>query len=186
MPLLRENYDPAIKAGAVDTTGADLQDVLDTSDNELLEWDEVASAVNYIRLANAATGNNPALTATGDDTNIALQLSSTGSALVLVGNSGSVTIAQGSATVNAQRGVITTGAAITAASTSAVYSFDFKNNRLTVDSVLFMQIVDQSGNGQLTIGNIDRGSGSATVRLINLDQDTAVTGSAKIAFVVIT
>src|SRR3990172_315212 len=147
MAILKKNYDPAAMAGAVDTTTADLQDVLDTSGNELLEYDENSSAVNYIRLANAAAGSNPTLTATGDDTNIGLQLTPTGTALALLGNSSTVTIAQGTATVNAQRGVITTGAAITSAGTTAAYTFDFVNNKIYTSSIVLFQVADQSGNG---------------------------------------
>lgn len=234
MAILKKNYDPATMAGAVDSTTADLQDVLDTNGNELLEYDQVTDAVNNVGIRNAATGNNPiiynageadtgltlaghdgtnteeilildanasavnevtvdnavtgsdpVIAATGDDTNIGLQLTPKGTAVVLLGNASTVTIAQGTATVNAQRGVITTGAAITGASTSAVYTFDFVNNKIYTSSIVLMSLADQTGNGILALGPLTMGQGSATVRLINVDQDTAVTGSVKIHFTVV-
>lgn len=172
-------------AGAVESTTADLQDVLDTSGNELLEYDEVASAVNYIRLANSATGNNPVLTSTGSDTNIGFQLTPTGTAIVLLGNTSTVTIAQGTATVNAQRGVITTGAAITNAGTTTAYTFDFVNNKIYTSSIVMLSAADQGGNGKIGFGPLTMGQGSCTVRLLNLDNTQAVTGSVKIHFIVL-
>ena len=184
MPLLRENYDPAMKYGAVDSIAADLEDLLDTNDNELLEYDQVTSAVNMLRVTNAAAGDPPTLTATGDDTNIGLQLTPTGTALVLLGNTSTGTIASGAVTINAQRGVITTGAAITTAGTAAAYSFDFVNNKIYTTSIVHLQIADQGGNGLIAAGPMTLGQGSATVRLVNIDQDTPVTGSCKVHFVV--
>jgi|TARA_Y100000310_G_C20699561_1_gene828478 hypothetical protein len=67
MALERRNYDPAIMAGASDNYTIDLLDVLDVNENELLEFDSVASAVNHMRLANAATGNPVVLSCEGED-----------------------------------------------------------------------------------------------------------------------
>jgi len=44
-----------------DVEVGDLEEIVDASGNELLEFDTVASAVNYLGVANAATGNNPIL-----------------------------------------------------------------------------------------------------------------------------
>jgi len=51
-------------------TGNDAVALQDTSANELLKTSPVASAVNEITIANAATGNAPSLAPTGADTNI--------------------------------------------------------------------------------------------------------------------
>jgi hypothetical protein len=51
---------------------ADLGFTADANGNELIIWDTVASAVNEVTLANAATGTNPQFSATGGDTNIGL------------------------------------------------------------------------------------------------------------------
>lgn len=48
--------------------------VNDSNGNELLKVVPVASAVNEVTLANAATGNAPTISATGDDANISLNL----------------------------------------------------------------------------------------------------------------
>jgi len=62
----------------------DLEDILDSSGNELLEFDLVASAVNYVRLANSATGNSPNLSSQGSDANIGLTLTPKGTGSVLI------------------------------------------------------------------------------------------------------
>lgn len=82
MAIERRNYDPAIMQGAQENITVDLGDVLDSNENEILEFDAVASAVNYIRLANSATGSGPAISAQGDDTNVALELTSKGTGSV--------------------------------------------------------------------------------------------------------
>lgn len=61
---------------------ADLGDILDANGNELLEWDTIASAVNFFRLANSATGNAVYFSAQGDDTNVGMDVSSKGTGSV--------------------------------------------------------------------------------------------------------
>ena len=58
MPNLSD-YTPVIKYGGNLDITVDLNDIRDINNNELLELDTVASAVNYVRLANSATGNPP-------------------------------------------------------------------------------------------------------------------------------
>ena len=48
--------------------------ILDSNSNEEVIFTTTASAVNEFTMANAATGNNPALSVTGGDTNIGLDL----------------------------------------------------------------------------------------------------------------
>lgn len=57
---------------------SDLGFIADANGNEVLILDTVASAVNEITLANAATGNPPKLSATGGNTNIGMTLSTKG------------------------------------------------------------------------------------------------------------
>lgn len=57
MVLQQKNYDPAIMQGASKNINLDLGDILDANENEILEFDAVASAQNYLRLANAATAD---------------------------------------------------------------------------------------------------------------------------------
>jgi len=76
MAIEQRNYDPAIMQGAQHNMVLDLGDVLDANRNEILEFDAVASAVNFFRLANSATGDAIVLSAQGDDTNVALTINS--------------------------------------------------------------------------------------------------------------
>lgn len=57
---------------------ADLGFIADANGNELIILDTVASAVNEITLANAATGTGPTLSATGGDTDIPLTIAAKG------------------------------------------------------------------------------------------------------------
>lgn len=57
----------------------------DTNGAELVRVTATTSAVNDITIANAATGNKPAITATGENTNITLRLAGKGTGSVEVG-----------------------------------------------------------------------------------------------------
>jgi hypothetical protein len=71
---------------------ADLGFIADANGNELIILDTVASAVNEVTLANAATGGTPTLTASGGDTNISLDLVAKGTGTVKAGGVNVVTI----------------------------------------------------------------------------------------------
>jgi hypothetical protein len=58
---------------------ADLGFIADANGNELIVMDTVTSAVNEIKIANAATGGKPSIAAQGGDTNVSLNLVSKGS-----------------------------------------------------------------------------------------------------------
>jgi uncharacterized protein YaiE (UPF0345 family) len=58
---------------------ADLGFIADANGNELIVMDTVTSAVNEIKVANAATGGNPSIAAQGGDTNVSLNIVSKGS-----------------------------------------------------------------------------------------------------------
>lgn len=166
----------------------DLGDIVDANNNELLEADTVASAVNYVRLANAATGSAPTLSAVGDDTNVALQLTPKGSAVVLLGTSSTGTVASGSVTINATRGSITT--ATLTAGTASSETFDLVNNRIGLSSQILVSIGRWTGTtGLLTPGEAEVNvAGSATIRLVNADSrpaGSALNGTALIHFIVL-
>ncbi len=57
---------------------ADLGYLADANGNELIILDTVASAVNEVTFANAATGNDPNFTASGGDTNVGIKLTTKG------------------------------------------------------------------------------------------------------------
>jgi hypothetical protein len=71
---------------------ADLGFIADANGNELIILDTVASAVNEVTLANAATGGTPTLTASGGDTDISLDLVPKGTGRVKAGGVNLVTI----------------------------------------------------------------------------------------------
>lgn len=82
MPLEQRNYDPAAMAGASLSVQLDLGEILDANNNEVLEFDAVASAVNFVRIANSATGSRINISAQGDDTNVGMDLTPKGSGIV--------------------------------------------------------------------------------------------------------
>jgi len=57
---------------------ADLGFIADANGNELVVMDTVTSAVNEIKVANAATGGSPSIAAQGGDTNVSLNIVSKG------------------------------------------------------------------------------------------------------------
>lgn len=79
--------------------------VNDTNGAELIKVTATASAVNEITLANAATGNRPAITATGDDSNVGIAITAKGTGTIVVnkvavGNSSISTTGNAAATAN--------------------------------------------------------------------------------------
>lgn len=63
---------------------ADLGFIADSSGNEMLQFDEVASAANYIRIINSTAGSGPTIIADGSDTDITLKLYAKGNGTVEV------------------------------------------------------------------------------------------------------
>lgn len=82
MALQQKNFDPAIMAGASHDVTLDLAEILDLNSNEMLEFDAVTSAVNYIRIANAATGDRVDFSAQGDDSNIGINITPKGTGIL--------------------------------------------------------------------------------------------------------
>lgn len=73
--------------GNLKTDGGDF-DLLDSSGRELVSFDQNATAVNELTLANAATGNAPEVSVTGNDADIDMELTPKGTGGVIVGGSG--------------------------------------------------------------------------------------------------
>ena len=59
--------------------------IRDENGNEQLFFSTTSSAVNYVNVTNAATGNDPKIAAAGDDSNIGLQIAPKGSGELVVG-----------------------------------------------------------------------------------------------------
>lgn len=78
--------------GDLDANGNDIQfddatGIRDDSDNEQLIFGKTASAVNHVKITNAAAGGEPVIEAVGDDTNVSLELRAQGSGTVsILGN----------------------------------------------------------------------------------------------------
>jgi len=86
--------------------------IKDTNGNELLKYSVIASAVNEISLANAATGNRPKISATGDDANVTLDLQVKGTGILqLLDGNGNEVIKTGPAVASAVNEVTITNAA---------------------------------------------------------------------------
>ena len=84
MALQLKNYDPAVMAGASIDVNLDLGEIFDPAGNEMLEFDQVDSAVNFLRIANSVAGTAPGISAQGDDTNVDLTLTPKGTGAVSV------------------------------------------------------------------------------------------------------
>lgn len=82
MALNAKNYDPALMYGANIGVAIDLTDIVDSNGNEVIEIDGVTSAVNYLRVTNAATGTATELSAQGSDTNVSLRLAAKGTGVI--------------------------------------------------------------------------------------------------------
>jgi len=76
------NTDGTHKANISLTTPKITTAIKDANGNEIIETPATASAVNQIKIINAATGNNPSIEASGDDTNINLYLKGKGTGRV--------------------------------------------------------------------------------------------------------
>lgn len=96
----------------VDIDGAN-RELLDSNGNEIVGWDETASAVNYPKVVNAATGNRPRVEATGDDASVGLGLRPKGSSGVVVieDHNGNEVLKAGPGTASAVNEVTVTNAA---------------------------------------------------------------------------
>lgn len=184
MALKFSDYNPAAKYGADFDITVDLNQIIDNSGNELLEFDSNSSAVNYIKVANAATANDPEIKATGDDSFVELQLSSTGTATVLLGDSSTGTVASGSALINAQRGTITTAALTTTG--GGTHSFDLRNNKIGPSSQIIctLQQGTNTSLGATLVPLTTPIAGSVTVNILNSGTAGVLNGTLKVHFIV--
>ena len=77
-----------------DVTGAGdsaITSIVDSNGNTVLDVSAAASAVNYLEIANAASGSNPSFTAAGSDTNIGINLVPKGSGSIVASKLSSTT-----------------------------------------------------------------------------------------------
>lgn len=191
MPNLSD-YDPAVKYGANLDVNVDLGDIRDANDNELLEFDTVASAVNFIRISNAPTGTAAILSAQGDDTNVDIRLDAKGTAVVLLEGFGTATAGQvvagagAGVTINALRGAVTVPDFDIAAGSS--FLINLTNNKLFsgADPRFLLTSIGRGGNtinGAFTTQNTV-GAGSALIQVVS-GTTTAQDGTLIVNFVVL-
>ena len=190
MPNLSD-YNPALKYGANLDVNVDLADIRDENNNELLELDSVASAVNYVRLANAIAGTAVILSAQGDDTNVDLRLNAKGTAVVLLEGWGTATagqvVAGGGAgvTINNLRGSITVPDFDISSGSS--FLINLTNNKFETATPRFL--LTSIGRGGNTINapfttQNTVGAGSALIQVIS-GTTTTQDGSIIVNFVVL-
>lgn len=187
MPNL-EDYEPALKYGADLSVNVDLADIRDNNGNEILEFDSVSGAVNYVRVQNSTADAPAILSAQGDDTNIPLDISGKGSSPVRLGSYDTGTIVSGSVTINAQRGRITTSALAVASATVA--NFDLINNRIFSTSVVALTLDQWTGSaGQPVVTYGTTVAGRSTFAILNVPVNQAgsalLNGVVGIRFVVL-
>jgi hypothetical protein len=125
--------------------------ILDQNSNEQIKFSTTGSAVNEFTVANAATGNAPALSVTGGDTNIDLNLTPKGI---------------GRATFNGQGKIQSVAEKVTTAATAATGTINF--DVLTQAVLNFTS--DAAANYTLNI----RGDGSNTLNAI-MDAGESIT-----------
>lgn len=78
-------YFPGIKERLVTFDGidiADLGDILDANGRAILEFNAEASAVNYVRISNAATGQFPEISGEGSDGSVGLNIATKGGSTI--------------------------------------------------------------------------------------------------------
>ena len=143
-------------AGTLDANGNNIiidggNSILDESSNEQIKFTTTGSAVNEFSVANAATGNAPALSVTGGDTNIDLNLTPKGI---------------GRATFNGQGKIQSVAEKVTTAATAATGTINY--------DVLTQAVLNFTSNaaGNYTL-NI-RGDGSNTLNSI-MDTGESIT-----------
>ena len=125
---------PTITTGSL--TSPDIDQVVDSNDNEVVIYGEVASAVNEITETNAASGNKPSINQTGDD-DVGIDIEG-----VEIHNG----VVTGSLTGNAD--TVTTNANLTGDVTSVGNA-----TTITTDSVSFSdEILSGTATGSWSIG----------------------------------
>ena len=161
MAIKLSDYDPALKAGAEIDVVVDLNDIKDGNGNELIEFDTVASAVNYVRIANAITGTAPQITAQGDDTNIGLILSPAGTGSVIVASTGAT-------------GTVLTVSG-TQVTTGALFSIENANG-LNTGSIAVFRSNSTSASTRSLMKIVNDNTSATGATALEIQQDAAATG----------
>ena len=92
----------------VNDLDSSILNIFDSSNNEVLVFNDVNNAVNEFECRNAVTGTAPRLTAVGDDTDIDLQLKPKGTGNTTI-TTGGLLLEQGNLTITAGNVILTSG-----------------------------------------------------------------------------
>lgn len=138
-------------SATLDCSGHNLQmstntGVIDNNSNELLRFGVTASAVNNVRIANAATGNNPVVSSEGNDTNIGLTLTPKGTGIVNVTSNLTATSLTSSGNITASGNI--SGVNITASGTPTLGGLTYPTSDGTSGQTLVT-----NGSGTLSFAN---------------------------------
>ncbi len=152
---LSSDYSPQLSAD-LDTNSNNIiidtaHGILDENSNQQITFTTAASAVNEFTVANAATGNAPAISATGGDTNIDLNITPKG---------------VGRATFNGQGKIQSVAEKVTSSATAATGTLNYD----VLTQAVLNYTSNASGNWTLNI----RGDGSNSLNSI-MDTGESVT-----------
>jgi hypothetical protein len=152
---LSSDYSPQLSAD-LDTNGKNITidnntGVIDENGNQQITFTTTGSAVNEFNVANAATGNAPAISATGGDTNIDLNITPKGT---------------GRATFNGQGKIQSVAEKVTTEATAATGTVNYD----VLTQAVWNFTTDASGNWTLNI----RGDGSNSLDSI-MDTGESIT-----------
>ena len=152
---LSSDYSPQLSAD-LDTNGKNITidnntGVIDENGNQQITFTTTGSAVNEFNVANAATGNAPAISATGGDTNIDLNITPKGT---------------GRATFNGQGKIQSLAEKVTTEATAATGTVNYD----VLTQAVWNFTTDASGNWTLNI----RGDGSNSLDSI-MDTGESIT-----------
>lgn len=162
--------------------------ITDTSSNILLQFTATGSAINYITLANADSGNSPSLTASGTDTNININLVSKGTGVIqangvpVITTTGTQTltnktISTGSSWQGSAIGVVYGGTGQTTYTDGQLLIGNSATSSLTKTTLTASTGISiTNGNGTISIST----NSSSTVQFSSLGVNTAAPGAGEI------
>ena len=159
----------------------------DANDNEMLKFSSVANAINYVQIANAATGNAPSIAALGDDTNVDLQLTpkaagdlvlgglkfpqADGSANQALTTNGSAQLSFTTVLLNVVEDTTPQLGGALDVNSNEIVSVSSGDIDLHSDADILLELGDAAGSNKVSV----RDSGGSEVASINSDGDISCT-----------
>lgn len=167
-------------ASPIFTAKPKLTGLLDSGGNEAIDIDATASAVNQLRVMNAAIGGAVVLTTAGDDTNINLELQAKGSGKVILEDgaelktSAAPATAAGIANKQYVDDTVASGVATLAISLHAIYTPAYMTGGASPESNYLLWLGTSNGSVRFTINGVVRD-------LTGIDFTTGVTSMTDVA-----